>query len=646
MLRENTSRTSKALRYVGISLFCGCLLIIALAPLCQAAQTATRAPSLMRALPQRPANKSTRKKPAPKRPTQQKTRPQDDPHGMREMDNFLSKVLTVIKYIVIGIIALGGALYLWFFLSDKVLEFRRSPSVARRYIKRSLRKLLESEASALAALDIPHPTLRTKLLTRKGNIHPPTFDIPPHLLFKVRQLADLPVDDPYTAHLYELFIPHLVYFIADDADTVERALQDFKTNGLHHVVASYEGVWLNRDPYALYRFLNEQEPLNTWMFCERLRKPEDERSKVERENPSTWPLPPLEEVDSVPADQLHKVERRAFLFYILTGDIIPQPSQDELYILEPVSTVIPDEIIYDLPLPPLTFPEECVTLKVLPHKDARAGLSVQFLESIRTVSCPVAFELIAEGGTMYFQFSCSPCDRDLIEHQLQTHFPGFAVVEEEKALAAVAPFHVLAARPFYPLRFLKTDFALDPYSQLLAVLTGASFDDVVCAQVIFSPVPATAFTMIARCLEEYSDTYRPSKQEMLMERWDRLMEKRGEGTGYRAYDPAQDINERLRELERKLPQPWLGQIRFFSTSSRVLDDLKRNFLHQYETPHQTWVVSDTATANAIFRRLDMCNTVSTQELAAFVHFPGKDIECDRLETVSMKLKLPPTLYIE
>jgi len=643
--KEVSHAPARTLRCPAAAFFCALVWAVALAPLCQAAQTATPEPSSTLVLFQRPTNKNARKKPAPEKSTGQHTRtPQDDPHGIQEMDNFLGKVLAVVKYVIIGIVALVIAFYAWFFLYDKVYEpLRASEFLAGLRIRRSLKKLLEGEASALDALGIPHPTQRTTLFTRKGNINPPTFDVPPHLLFKVRQLADLPLDDLYDAPHYARFTPHLVYFIAEDSDIVERALEDFKTKGLHHVVASYEGLWLNRAPYALYKFLNEQEPLSTQAFCEEVRKPVDERRKVDRNNPSSWPLPPLEEVDGIPADHLHKITQRAFLFYTLTGDIIPQPPPDDLYISEPLPAVIPDEIIYHLPLPPPMPLEDWVTFKILPHADARAALVVQFLDSVRNAAA-LAFELIAENDTMYFQLSCPPGDRDLVERQVETHFPSFAVIERENTLTLASPFHALTARPFYPNRFLKTDFALDPYNQLFGVLARAGCNDAACAQFLFSPVSTQAFTMIADYLEEYRDHYRHSRKERLLEQWDRLMEKHGAGSsGYAAYDPAPDINERLRELERKLPA-WLVGVRLLSTNPHLLDDLKRSFLHQYETPHQTWVVSDTTTTEAVTRRLDAGNVVSTQELAALVHFPSKEIACDRLETVSMKSKLPPALF--
>jgi hypothetical protein len=181
---------------------------------------------------------------------------------------------------------------------------------------------------------------------------------------------------------------------------------------------------------------------------------------------SSWFIPQLERIQDLTPD-VELFHRRYELFCSLENTRIlyefPQPN--ELYgdkvghLNNPVFT--------ELPLPPNALPEKLITLKILPTLDVRPAITQQFLDSLRAITSPLLFEIVASGGSIYLQLACAPRDQELIEQQLQLHFPKFAILPLS-VTPTTPPLHTFEAGPFVHYQSLKTssDFVIDPYQQL------------------------------------------------------------------------------------------------------------------------------------------------------------------------------------
>jgi Type IV secretion-system coupling protein DNA-binding domain len=396
-----------------------------------------------------------------------------------------------------------------------------------------------------------------------------------------------------------------LYFIAGDAKNIEDVQQTFNKGSLLEVVKNFKGQWLNRDPYGVYKALNTPTYLKDHNYLAR-----------------NWFIPPLEPIRGWAPDEVELFHRRYLLFCSIEDTyqekfnmrwLYDFPNPNELYIGNKFG-YLNDPVFTQLPLPTNALPEKLTTLKIIPGLDTRPAVMQQFLDSLRTISCPILFDIIGHKGSIYFHLVCAPRDQDLIERQLQLHFPEFAILPLSTT-PATPPIHTFAAAPSLSYTSLKTsnDFAIDPYQQLFTVLAATAPEDYTSIQFSFAPLNNIAVQMIANFAGNYkvSDTFM----------------------------------QRFPGLQRKQPA-WFVGLRLFASQPATLEAIKPNFLKQYETPEQRWEFSKTVSLPTKNQKISPWGIVSTPELATLVHFPDKTAECDLLETVSMKAKLPPDLYTQ
>lgn len=105
-----------------------------------------------------------------------------------------------------------------------------------------------------------------------------------------------------------------------------------------------------------------------------------------------------------------------------------------------------------------------------------------------------------------------------------------------------------------------------------------------------------------------------------------------------------EASEMRSRLEKKEP-PWAVCVNIFCGDARIAEMIRQRHFGQYETPEQSWKLQEPSegyepTDNPI---LDW-NLVSTSELTNLAHFPTKDVQCKRLETMNMKQQLPPEYF--
>lgn len=493
------------------------------------------------------------------------------------------------------------------------------PEAPLASFRSALESRLQDEVRDLTALNIPIPRQLTDLAYTPpdpndpkliAKITLPTFDLPPHYLFIFRDLATRPLRrQNYTS-----------YFItAKSQSDIEEAIALCKKDrGLSSVARRFPGFWLNRNPYFLYKMFNERpviEDRDYWI---------QKKTTITASHFKVYydeQVSPLKTVSGYSAAELDLIDRRYNMLDMLCYGCADCDLPENPYHVQALPKWITDEFIHKLPMPSLEFPRDIVRLKVLPSPNAAERLTAQFLDTLRQHKDPLSFAVIATAGKIYFQFMVSANYRAFIEQQIQIHFPEFAVIEAEPLPAGPIPFYSIGTRPRLPWLKLKTSFPLDPYSQLFSIMAQIKPQDTLCTEVLFVPVERVCITELARKLE--SNIGKPNNN-------------------------TKEITKRSRDLQEK-HQPWLTSFRIISSSPDLIENVVRNFLRQFEVPDNDWPTTNverTDTFDLPSPHWNRWTFVSTEELAILAHFPDKTIECDRLETVSMKSKLPPDLYTQ
>jgi hypothetical protein len=478
-----------------------------------------------------------------------------------------------------------------------------------QYVIKANAERLAKEAENLTSLGLPLPrqltdlTLKTAVdliyLGISGTTYIyPTFELPPYVAFAVATPLASSLDQKLDA-LYnkDKRVFYTTYCILGDAAAVAAARETCARQGITAVVEQYPGRWLNRDPYALYQVIQHPE-------MQKLFDPK---------------ISPLAAVQGFTPDQLRQRERHLRLLgsaatgaYIHNrageSEPISAPPQD-LYLTRPLLCEISLDLDKSPPLPALELPPDAITLKILLGSDTRLNVAEQFLDGCRTAQAPVLFGFRSSDSAQYFYLTCAPADWPLIEQQLRACYPEFEAIEHNnEALPEAQTLIATQQYQYYPLK-PGARFSVDPYRMLFTLLADDTHPATVDIQMLFAPVPVKVVTKLARF------TLFRSNQER--------------------FDP-----ERHKQLEKKQP-PWSVVVSFTGTDRSLLERVSASFLRQYETVEQSWQFCEPA--------LDIeppWNLLSTAELAALAHFPGKDIQSDRLETISMKTKLSPTLYTE
>jgi len=417
---------------------------------------------------------------------------------------------------------------------------------------------------------------------------------PPHAFFALE--AGEVIDEPYeTIHL-----PPSGYFLIGDAESIEAVEKHYREGGLPRVVAKYKGLWVSRDPYWLYNHLHSESGHSfDWSGSGTWRSVYREMSK----------LPAPEIIEGFSADELYQISRR-IKFYLRFTDTRWRGNAFLHPFLSP-------KIQFELVLPEPAFSEELVTIKILPHKESQRKSTAQFFNSLRNAKKPIAFELIAEDEAAHFELVCAPEDKGLVERQVRMYFPSFVTLVQEAETSPSAPtkpFYLQELYPGFHDRFLNAveKLSVDPYAHLLHAMTGTRVEESSRFQVLLSPLPESVLTAVIGAFQ---------------------------------YDS--DRRKQVEGIKKKLPA-WQVLVKLYSTSEETLQRMSRDFLSTFETIEQKWVATtdELMEAEHIDRSMDEWGVLSTGELAGLAHFPGDDVECEGLEMVSGKSKLPPPSYTE
>ena len=407
-------------------------------------------------------------------------------------------------------------------------------------------------------------------------------------------------------------------FLLGDEILLSKAKELHSQHDFISLIRDFPIRWFNKDPYEFYKEKYNQNHVAS----------EDEWTEKKKLYYYVPRTPDSFEEYQQPFDleQLLTAQERLKVFRRYVSGLHQAPTVEDYHLKgwwsgKMDTKGIPEHIPSALPLPDLTIDPDAVSLKILPSREAKPQVIVQFFESLQKyLSAPISFELVGSQGRIYFQITVSKKDQAQLERELQLFFPDFSIVPAPP-LAVAQDVYFLRARPSYLHEFIKTtsDFSIDPFAQLFAVLSNAAPADCTIYQVLLAPLPLSIHTP----LFEYVKDYR------------RKHDFEGEAL--------KKINDRIRNFEQKYP-PWIVELCIQSTRRDVIEKLRVGFLGQYQTALQDWQEEISAHTGITRELTKDFGIVSTQELASLAHFPDKTVNCDDLETASMKAKHPPPLY--
>jgi hypothetical protein len=318
------------------------------------------------------------------------------------------------------------------------------------------------------------------------SVIPPRFEIPPHKQFIIRRNKIV-----------------ITFF-----DNLERWEEVYPWWGLVSVVnnRSFGDVWTNRDPFALYRMLQETEHKNLSVMREgdltlRLRNCENATKKTQQ-------IPLLNSVPRMSDEEAMAVHLRVQLFNKVTGGQ-KEYLRDPLKYYEPHYTAaesLSDDFLFCLPIAPPWFTAETSDIKVLPSGEIKAGRIIEFLNSLRSLDQYISLELV-RGETESVSFRMrypEECGHEILA-KLKLYFPDFEVLEAETSDEPVqySISWLNKPRTYNPISQLG-EFQIDPYAHFAKLFDNTPPGQFLCYQIVFAPLSDAAAVMLKDELR-YSD---------------------------------------------------------------------------------------------------------------------------------------------
>jgi hypothetical protein len=455
---------------------------------------------------------------------------------------------------------------------------------------------LADEAAVLSQFGFPIPTAITGLRFE------PKLEPAPSYYRERERLVDVLI------HLPQFRIPdcldvkvrrNLHYIITGSQQDFEAAKTALAKHGLIYLIEHYPGVWFNRHPYHLYNEINKSEPLS-YLFSANWFT-----AKYSRYNPGQ-----LTQLLGLNAEDIKRLEQRIKFIETLSQKKYPFDGGLIKYSHDPERSIyhqnMSDDLLFNSKIPDDVLLADGISYKVLPNKEVAAGVTEQWLESLRPVGETVCFELRSEPDTLYYQLTVAKQDAPILEQNFELFFPGFTLLPQEPSTPRPpANRFYVTAHPSLSHEFLKTprDFTLDPYLQLVSLLDGQRHEEGLL--IIFAPLRAELMNALFKS----------------------------------------SSSEEIKKGVEKKQTPWAMVLKLYTDDPNRIQQLKQTFLSQFETAQQKWQVSSvSASTTTTDDAIPPWNLVATSELASFVHFPGRGIQSDRLETANMTSKLPPDSY--
>jgi hypothetical protein len=475
-------------------------------------------------------------------------------------------------------------------------------------VKKELDPIIATETATLKSLQIPLPREIKTLSMKSDGLIFTEFELPPHITF--------PFIEGHNNHRvhYNFEWLHKVYscfFITGEKKEIDLVRDDFLKNGLLYVTKKYEGEWFNRNPYAFYYHLNElpNKLKNKWIgtYHDYQMRPKD------------WIFSTLEKI-SYDTQQLEDILQRMTYCTDIAGDF--WGFKDKLFLETPIpkSDYFKEELWREIPVPQWDFLSLQCTFKILPsEKTAPSQLYAQFFDSIRAVQSPIEWEIQATPDEITYFLTCAKDDAEIIKRQFELYFPTASITEQTTYIERPLfdnendVFFTRLAPTSGIVEKLKnvSDFVIEPYQQLFDIIAKEPNQ---CVSITFTitPFAAESLSLMCNLLEGSKD--------------------------YKSADGSLSVRERIKRLEGK-QSAWALKAEIAAGNNSISKKITSQFFNQYTERQNT-----TFTPEEQNRHDTAHYIVSNNELSALVRFPTSELVADRLETVSMKSKLPPQLY--
>jgi len=547
---------------------------------------------------------------------------------------------------------------------------------AIRAILRQINGIQQRELNQLISLGVAPPERSKNFIFEPhggGNLNMviikfAEFSYPRHYLFRVPLL----------------FKPDIFsyYFIAyPDVDRHMQAFADYNQGGLARLVRLHPGIWLNRPPYLLFndfKFHEENRvPRQTYVTAvtdkrtSRVHTLKCEEPPLSLLDPS-WQKPELQLSQPVDPELIESFCYHLRFFASLGDDLTPGFKDYRVFDYfgpdEKREFEVPHPVVTRLFLPASHCNPESITLKIIPTQDNRAGELPQLFADLRAAASPLVFELVAEGGAIYFLLTCALADRPLVEDQFRIHFPEFELVEHTESHNIPLPVFAMHAIPESHYEQIKNyrSFQKDPYSQLYHIFSNLSELDFASVRIFFNSVSSDSITTVQKPIQDHIGLLQEQMKEL---KKTKLIDTPGEQHDQfiQKQTLSDDLKKRIDGLSKKMPA-WFVWVTLLASNQETLALICDRFMQQYETDLQYWMylaggsrvwsINLSRTPLSSFDQLPNRDRpywasyqypwglVTTEELTALVHFPDKDAVVPGLETASMKSSLPPPLYTE
>lgn len=448
------------------------------------------------------------------------------------------------------------------------------------------------------------------------DVTPPKFDMPHYLAVTVPTSEVRPCEWGRW-RLAKEYVP-ICYCVVGDKRTVEAEKDVFQRIGLRRLVLRAQGCWFSRNPYEVYELLHfyffepgtyhksgwSYEGVNATVRC---------LTGQSLYNATDDPEPLVtRQLCKVPGYTLNELEQFERITDFYNGlDIQKWKSAFTaeppfaVDVIRPEQDFIPFDLFFSLKVPAPQFSKSPISLRILAATPIKAGSMLDFLNNLRSVKHPVAFEFIDNGSNAYFQLTCDHSDQSLIERQFQICFPNATLqITQEAGITQELEGVITQPQHLYHETKSLSEFSLDPFTRLSALVRETPPTEKSVFQVLFFPMPDETLHKI----------------------------------GSRRQGPIQ------KSILNKVPG-WQVTIKAFSSSEQILETLRQEFLVQFARSDSPWDSADNPESPNARAMLDWC-LLSTSELAALAHLPTGELDLDRLETASMKQRLPPATFTQ
>lgn len=494
--------------------------------------------------------------------------------------------------------------------SARWAEDRRAISECMPEILTGIQRRIEQDLALLTAVGLPLPTQLSPAsgqpLTWDTEYETYEYAVSPSAVKIQNPQFSIPTFHYYVAWKKPNDSP-LYYLIQNTENSQKDKLcHAYENSSMAEFLSRFPGRWFNRDPYSYFYECNKEQ-FRGW----------SPTYILNRQRPAVTATP-LQEVAGFSNDELSRMERVLTLYRGMSNNLAPS-------LPKALGTLNRDVKSYDFPdygvsglltlsIPQPAFPAKQTTLKVIPPPVTKQSVMRELFHNLPPLKYPISFELVDTGTVITYQIACSLEDREQITRQLQLALPQCTVIEQGAhdptpmlySLTLTLPQHALAA---------TSDTKADPLTQIFDLLELNESGEHVAVQFICWPFPSAIANTFIKTMNV--------------------------GYFYKDYQLHRD-DSFCNKLKSKLPL-WQVTIRVLASTTQTLTKIKTKYFDQFALPDNLWI---SATGPEILEQRSSFPYVllSTAELASLAHFPYTEIRCDRLETVSMKSKLPPDLF--